>query len=209
MRRRPNDRPTNIYWLVDMRPETIAAGWHSGRPFYCGKTVDQPIIRLGKHRGSARQYPKRPVSEMLRQCGEQVRIQIMEVVPVGGDWVACEKRWIRTLRFSFPDIVNVSNGGEGPTGIIRTAEYRAKISKSLTGKKLSPEHRAKCRAAKVGQIISAEHRAKISAAKMGHRHSEETKAKIREVLNAPGMRAKISERAKAGHATRKAMKLSQ
>lgn len=59
---------------------------------------------------------------------------------------------------------NLTNGGEGSSGRIHSAETRAKIS-----------------AAHVGKILSAETRAKMSATtrgRPGHIHTEETLAKI-------------------------------
>lgn len=64
-------------------------------------------------------------------------------------------------------LVNKTDGGEGASGIIltRSAEMRAKISASLTGKTLSEETRAKMSAASRGRPKSAKHRANISAGK--------------------------------------------
>lgn len=47
-------------------------------------------------------------------------------------------------------------------GIVRSAEYRVKMSASCKGRILSAETRAKMSAAKKGVPLSAEHRAKIS-----------------------------------------------
>ncbi|MBB4235022.1 NUMOD3 domain-containing DNA-binding protein [Rhizobium esperanzae] len=70
-------------------------------------------------------------------------------------------------------LANMTDGGEGTSGVIRTAETRAKLSKSLIGNKnvvgrvLSPESRAKIGASKVGKAYF-----------LGRRHSTEARAKI-------------------------------
>jgi hypothetical protein len=58
---------------------------------------------------------------------------------------------------------NMTDGGEGCAGVIMPEETRAKIAKSLTGRKRPPE------------VIE-----KISQSKFGFRHTEETKKKMSE-----------------------------
>lgn len=189
MRRRKNTRLTFIYWLVDTR---------TGVPFYCGKTVLTPKHRLLTHRYDARKGTTR-VNIKVRECGEHVRIDTVEVVPVGGDWGSREKHWIAVLREQHPaEYCNTVNGGAGCPGRIPTAEQREKMSAWQQGRKLTPEHRekiraartgtkwkpesiAKMRATKTGYVFSAEHRANISAAKKGkpgQPHTAERRAKI-------------------------------
>lgn len=140
--RRANDRPTTIYWLVDVRPETQQAVRSIGFPFYCGKTVDAPEFRLKSHRQSARINPHRPVSRWLNACGEHVRVYVVATVPADGDWSAAERRWIEVLRYSFPGGANANAGGQGTPGMVHTAEARAKISAIHKGKIVSTETRA-------------------------------------------------------------------
>jgi len=63
-----------------------------------------------------------------------------------------------------------------------SAETRARMSASRTGKKRSAETRAKISASKTGSKLSAEHRAKVSANNarfwQGKKHSPETRAKV-------------------------------
>jgi hypothetical protein len=65
---------------------------------------------------------------------------------------------------------NRTDGGEGVSGVIRSAETRDKISKFQSGRKKSEETKQKMRKPK-----SESHRAN-----MGRPHSEEAKAKMRE-----------------------------
>lgn len=184
MPRRPNTRPTLIYWLVDIRPETIDAGWPSGKPFYCGKTVIAPADRLRCHKYSRSRTGHR-LKEKLRECGDFVQILIVETVQPSADWAARERFWIEHLRIVYPDAVNTSNGGDGAPGNIHTPESRAKMSAARKGVRLSSEWRAKVSAGlrgnrnHQGKTHSAETRAKMSAAKMGEKLSPDRIAKLR------------------------------
>jgi hypothetical protein len=169
MPRRPNARPTLIYWLFDMRLQAIVQ-CPRGRPFYCGKTVFEPHVRLNQHRAAANKHRHRPVAKWINSCGDFVRIQVMESVPITADWVEREKHFIATLRFLYPGGANVTEGGQGTTGNIMSMETRAKIGLSKVGKKRKPfsiDHSARLSAALRGREISSEHRAKIAMSKIG------------------------------------------
>lgn len=200
MPRRPNTSPTNIYWLIDIRPETLVVN-SSGKPFYCGKTIKEPTVRLVGHRADARRHHNKPIAKRLCECGPHVRIDIVEQVPVCDDWCERERFWIATLRHFHPDCVNVQRGGEGTPGLIHSDESRAKMSAARKGKKLGPcsaehranlsiarkgekrgsfsaEHRANLSAAGKGRVMSDEWRNKLSAARKGSTASDETRAKL-------------------------------
>lgn len=185
MPRQRNTKPTLIYWLHDMRPETIAAGWPNGKPFYCGKTVEGLTRRLHGHRTKAAKKPFKILNIHILKCGKFIHATTMEVVPAAQDWCARERFWIYTQRLFWPDCcLNVSDGGEGPAGLIHSEETRAKISIANRGRKLSPETRAKMSAAMLGKVhektqkYSPETRAKMSESKKGRKLSPETRAKI-------------------------------
>ena len=71
---------------------------------------------------------------------------------------------------------NKTNGGEGTSGVIRSDEYRKKMSDANknpseeTRKKLSDVHR--------GKIVTEETRRKISDAQKGKTHSKESRRKM-------------------------------
>lgn len=184
MARRPSTRSTVIYWLVDTR---------TGVPFYCGKTVCDPSRRLSQHRCTAVNSPNRPISVAIASCGENIRIDIMEVVPADGDWSAREKFWISTLRLINPNCCNTNAGGSGCSGLVhspesrakmsraalkRSDETRAKISAALRGRKMTSESIEKGAAARRGRKMSAETRVKMSLAKLGKKLSSEHIEKI-------------------------------
>lgn len=194
MPRRKNLKPTTIYCLVDMRPETIAAGWKGGKPFYVGKTVATPHERFRDHRCRARRYPKRKLSKAIAGCGvANVRIYSIEVVPPDADWIAREVFWIEHVRAINPDCANVGRGGEGPAGMVHTPESRAKmsaihsnrsaewcnrISVGRSGIKASKEACRKMSETRKGRKLSAEHIAKVVAYHRGAKRSPESRARM-------------------------------
>ena len=102
----------------------------------------------------------------------------VDVVATGLSWeMACELEELMILEYGRRDLgtgtlVNLTNGGDGSKGVVRSEETRQKISAAKKGenapwygKKLSKEHRQKISAAK--QNISQETRQKMSAAKKG------------------------------------------
>lgn len=67
-------------------------------------------------------------------------------------------------------LCNMTDGGDGASGCIRSEETRAKVSAVHKGKTISAETKAKIGNANRGKAPSAEHRAKISAAISGENH---------------------------------------
>ena len=75
-------------------------------------------------------------------------------------------------------LVNLTDGGDGVTGLLHTPETRAKLSMAQRGKKASQEARKNMSAAGVGRKFSPETRAKISAASKGRPISAEMRLKL-------------------------------
>lgn len=198
MARRPNTRPTNIYWLVDTR---------TGVPWYCGKTVDKPTTRLSHHFSEATRAPNRPVLHWLVDLGRgNVRIDTMEVVPAGGDWVAREKHWIADLRLINPNCLNVCDGGSGAPGYVATAETLERMRAVQIGRKHTAEICTIISVATGQRMKCPEQRARISAALKGRVYSPETLVKMsaaqkarfakKPLVHLPETRAKMSASAK-------------
>lgn len=100
-------------------------------------------------------------------------------------------------------LCNLTNGGEGTSGHVPTAETRAKRAASLKGRTHTTDARAKISAAKRGKSMgrprSAEHCAKLSVALRGKPKSTEAVAKMAARMrgrpgrpHTPEGRAKIS-----------------
>jgi hypothetical protein len=93
------------------------------------------------------------------------------------------------------ELANLTDGGEGGYGAVRSQETRDKIGRANKGKKLTPEHiekmrianlgkkhtdlaKEKCRAAMLGRVFSDGHRIKLSAANALRTHTSESRAKM-------------------------------
>lgn len=201
MSKRQETRPTYIYLLVDCRPDVLASGWPCGEPFYCGKTVQKLSYRLVDHLYLAATdlNSKRPLLSRIRECGDYIKIICIDVVPQADDWRDRERKWIAWCRATYPNMVNVSAGGEGVLGLTHSEktreklrllalgkplsiEHRRKLSESLTGLPKSNEHVEKVRQSLIGKKASQETRRKLSSAHMGIKHTDETRAKISATL---------------------------
>lgn len=111
-------------------------------------------------------------------------------------------------------LANITDGGEGASGAVRSKETCAKIGDAHRGKKATketleklrkaslgrthtPESRAKMSRATLGRSISEETRKKMSVAKRGTKHTKETCAKISDMKRgievSEETRAKISK----------------
>jgi NUMOD3 motif len=75
-------------------------------------------------------------------------------------------------------LVNLTDGGEGRSGAILSAESRAKIAAAHRGRKLSPEHRAAIGAGVKGKKKLDGHGAKIATINRQRVFAPETRAKI-------------------------------
>ena len=103
-------------------------------------------------------------------------------------------------KLGFP-LCNQTDGGEGVSGVVHSAESRAKMSAAQKGKKLSAEHRAKVSAALTGRKVDSVTRSKISKAHKTSAAAIAARAKItRKSKHSPESIAKMSA-AHKGHAT--------
>jgi hypothetical protein len=171
-------RPTFIYWLIDTRPETIAAGWSAGLPFYCGKTVHAPETRFKGHLHLARKKPARRLSLRLAACGEHVRVQTMEIVPPGDGWMERERRWIKILRFGFPGTLNVNDGGEQRQEVI-PIYIGQKEALRLRAKRLRKREQRKIESRKQSKAVMRIKREQIIALRRAERAQRNNKLKFK------------------------------
>ena len=75
-------------------------------------------------------------------------------------------------------LLNHTEGGEGPSGLIHTEESRKKMSLAGKGKPKSKRHRENIAAAKKGKPRSDETKQKLREANLGKKASPETRAKL-------------------------------
>lgn len=81
-------------------------------------------------------------------------------------------------------LLNLTDGGEGSSGLIHTKESKEKISKAS---KARPSNRK-------GKKLSEETKAKLAKAATGKRHTEESKKKMSENREYKGHSAEVRER---------------
>jgi len=150
---------------------------------------------IGKGSGK-RAYNKGP--KEVKPPRDKSRIRILKADLTEDEAFLLEKLYI--LMFGRIDsgagiLRNRSDGGDGASGAIRSAETREKlrqanlgkqrpqwvydkIAASNRGKKASDETRAKQSAARKGRTCTEEHKRKVSEAKKGFKHTEEAKQKM-------------------------------
>ena len=176
----------------DNRPDFYVYAWlrPCGQPFYIGKGCrnrdrslksNNPLFMrtLAKIRASGHDPDVVRLHDGLEE-NEAHRLECLEIAKYGrrnnGTGV----------------LTNLTDGGEGMSGWVPTAETRAKQSAAHTGKVLAPEHRLKILAAITNP--SAERRAKMSASQIGRKHTEDTLRlmSVNNAMNKPENRAKVS-----------------
>ncbi len=161
---------------------------------YVGKgRSDRPYehVNLAKRGRHSNKYLMRTINKDLRQgYGEP----IVEILAKNIDESTAhfkEKYFIRI--FGRRDqqrgpLLNMTDGGEGFKGLVKTEEHRLKLSKALTGKVRSDETKARISAVKKGltpwkgRNHTQESKDKIAAAQLGNKrkpHSYETREKMR------------------------------
>jgi hypothetical protein len=88
-----------------------------GIPFYVGKT----------------HYPKRREIEHKQIYGNGIKLVIVEAIN-GDGWEKHEQEWIQKLKQWGLSLTNKNSGGGGPKkGIIRSQEFKDKISRAKKG----------------------------------------------------------------------------
>jgi group I intron endonuclease len=141
---------------------------------YIGKTFD-PATRLAGHKWQMKNGHQTPVHRAMRRYGvDAFLFEVLAGFPIEDDALAFERELIRTLRTRDRQRgYNVSEGGDGPSGVRPSEETRSKMRAS---------HRA--RVMRDGPpVLTPDARARIGNALRGRKRgpmSEETKAKLRE-----------------------------
>lgn len=163
------------YAYVHAKPNTTTA--HG--IFYVGKGVKQRSIdfnhRNKYHRNIVNKYGKQNILVGKVECTTE---QLAFELEIG--LIKCLHRMGVTL-------ANLSNGGEGATGMKHSQETKDKLSAMKIGKKMSDETKAKLskhfkgrKTGPTGKSMSAASKLKISIAKKGTKHTPEARKKIAE-----------------------------
>lgn len=107
-----------------------------------------------------------------------------------------ERELIAEYRANGVRLVNLSDGGEGPSGAVRTAETRNKISSANKGRKRDPfseETRLKMSLSHVGKKQSQEAIEKTVAFHRGRKRTIETLEKMSKALKGKGLGREVSD----------------
>jgi hypothetical protein len=150
---------------------------------------DTPDRRFKIHKRAARHGVLYPVYDWMRKYDDVVFVLIKSELT----WEeACkyEINLISKLRKnSNSRLLNISDGGQGPTGYLHSKESLAKLSNALKGRTLSEEHRINISKGQTGKTKSKEHRKNIARARIGKegynkgkKMSEEQRKRVSEGL---------------------------
>lgn len=123
MTRVMQNRTVSIYALLNVR----------GDVRYIGKTVHSPDSRLNQHLHDAKaRRANTRVGQWLRTLGAGCRpeVLVLEQVAEQSDWTSRESAWIAHYRLAGADLLNITSGGEGLSGLVPSLEHRDKISKA-------------------------------------------------------------------------------
>jgi hypothetical protein len=144
-------------------------------PFYVGKGyADRAYVTKGRNEWwnnivNKHGYNVEIIHENLTD-EEAIKIEIETIAKIG-----------RRDKKEGP-LVNLTDGGEGPSGCIISEETRNKLKAAQRGRKHSEETRKKLSNSLKGKPKSEAHRKSISEVQIGRKQSEETKRKRAETL---------------------------
>ena len=158
--------------------------YHDGDvPIYVGKGKG---VRVSRH---LKRKDKHPLTQKLTKMKREGREPRIQIIDAPDEAAAFEMEELLITMIGRKDLglgplLNLTDGGEGPSGVIRSAESRAKMTSGLfKGRAHSDETRAKMSVSHAN--MSAETRAKMSVSHTGMSRSEETKAKLSSLRSKP------------------------
>ena len=108
----------------------------TGEPKYIGKTVNNLEYRLQIHFANCNLKSRTPKISWLKSLKQRQLKPIVELLDVvtEKDWEFWEQHYISLyLSWGFK-LKNFTKGGEGNSGVQRTAEFKEKVSKALKGR---------------------------------------------------------------------------
>lgn len=167
---------SSIYSLSDPRVGDVR---------YVGKTKRKLGSRVSQHIYLCSKHRNRLYDWLLSLKRDGIRPVVQELQSCEGDsWREAECQWISYFRSIGANLVNASDGGQGPSGIKRPDLADANRIR-FTGKKLSPEHRAAVVASLVHKQ-TPEAIARRAESQRGKKRSLTITARMSEARNANG-----------------------
>lgn len=142
-----------------------------GSPFYVGKGNERRVKNLQRkynpwHSNVLKKYGAENISVGAYECSSE---EISLSLEVG---------LIKRLRIMGVKLTNLTDGGEGVSGLKMSEDAREKMRLAKTGKSLSEEHKEKLRIASTGKVMSPESREKCRVAKLGRPFTEDHKKNL-------------------------------
>lgn len=165
---------------------------------------------VGKGYGSraqcmaGRNWRHQRVQDTLKELGLKVEVRLVITDLTGED--AITKEIERIAHYGRRNLVNMTDGGEGPLGRKATAVQRAAASAANKGKPKSAEHRAKLAASLLGRKFGKRAEGvgrKIGAALRGIKKAPEHVAAMTTARQSPEYREKMARSIAAMHARRR------
>lgn len=189
----PQDKPHYTYALC--YPDDYPDEQKAGMIFYIGKGLGNRMYvhEILAKQGKGPNPHKRNVIRKIWANGGQVVKKILACFETHEE--ACMHE-IALIFFMGDRITNLTHGGEGAWGQVKSAETRRKHRENARKQMASPEARQHLREINIGKRHSAETRRKISEInKLRPPASEETRQKLREAIKRqpPEYRQKLSE----------------
>jgi hypothetical protein len=154
--------------------------------FYVGK--GQKRRAWDTHRG--RNPWHKFIVAKLKRLGLKHEVRIVHKEMTETAALAKERELIAHWRALGADLVNLTDGGEGPSGLKHTEEWKQALSKRMTGYKHSAESRAKMSAAAMGNTKGLGKKKpqhvidKVAAANRGKKRTPAMNAHMSEVRKA-------------------------
>ncbi|GGI08882.1 hypothetical protein GCM10007368_23390 [Isoptericola cucumis] len=108
----------------------------SGEYRYVGLTTRTAEARLRRHLSNARAGRKTPFYDWLRKHKDEVVVDQLDTELGSLEWLGeSEIIWIGSLRSEGHRLLNIADGGLGPTGVVWTEEMREAARRRSTGRK--------------------------------------------------------------------------
>lgn len=206
-----------VYIYLDPRkPGNYQYGEYSFdyEPFYVGKGYYK---RMLSHLNRAKNKNVRKITPTISKIRKLLKLNLVPIIKIVTENLIEQESFnleisliklIGRKEFTTGPLLNLTNGGDGVSGLIVSKETRKKLSKASKGRippnkgiPLTSEHKQRLREANLGKKQSEEtkQKRKETMEKNPYRHSNERKQKMRESKlgdknpsKRPEVRAKIS-----------------
>ena len=129
-----------------------------------------PQSRISKLKTEKNSFKSRKINKILKQNLKPIILKISENI-FETDALTLEIKIIKSIgrrNINLGPLTNLTDGGEGISGLIRTTEHQEKLRQSQIGRKVSNETKHKIRLSLLGK----------KGRNTGNKHTEETKKKI-------------------------------